>query len=210
MPDVYATARGPLARLASPLSARARARRHARFFALTRAGGRALACSTSAAAASACARSSPTSTSPASTWPSAPAIPARSCAPTPPTGLPFAGRRVRPRVLLERDRARRRRSAALRSPLSSAASAAAGSCRRPRVLVSRSSRTRCCRRPTGCPRELRRRYWRLGAAGAWEEISLLAPRASSRSCSGRPAPSASARSSRAGCACARLLSRRDG
>jgi len=32
----YATARGPLARLASPLAARARARRHARFFALTR------------------------------------------------------------------------------------------------------------------------------------------------------------------------------
>jgi SAM-dependent methyltransferase len=32
--DVYATARGPLARLASPLAARARARRHARFFAL--------------------------------------------------------------------------------------------------------------------------------------------------------------------------------
>jgi SAM-dependent methyltransferase len=36
MPDVYATARGPLARLASPFAARARARRHARFFALTR------------------------------------------------------------------------------------------------------------------------------------------------------------------------------
>jgi SAM-dependent methyltransferase len=35
MPDVYATAHGPLARLASPLAARARARRHARFFALT-------------------------------------------------------------------------------------------------------------------------------------------------------------------------------
>jgi SAM-dependent methyltransferase len=34
--EVYATARGPLARLASPLAARARARRHARFFALTR------------------------------------------------------------------------------------------------------------------------------------------------------------------------------
>jgi len=33
---IYATARGPLARLASPLAARARARRHARFFALTR------------------------------------------------------------------------------------------------------------------------------------------------------------------------------
>jgi SAM-dependent methyltransferase len=34
--DVYATARGPLARLASPRAARARARRHGRFFALTR------------------------------------------------------------------------------------------------------------------------------------------------------------------------------
>jgi SAM-dependent methyltransferase len=43
-PDVYATARGPLARLASPVAARARARRHARFFALTgiQAGARAL------------------------------------------------------------------------------------------------------------------------------------------------------------------------
>src|ERR1700758_4393754 len=32
MPEVYATARGPLARLAGPLAARARARRHAAFF----------------------------------------------------------------------------------------------------------------------------------------------------------------------------------
>ncbi len=36
MPDVYATAHGPLARLASPFATRARARRHERFFALTR------------------------------------------------------------------------------------------------------------------------------------------------------------------------------
>jgi SAM-dependent methyltransferase len=36
MPDVYATARGPLARVAGPLATRARARRHERFFALTR------------------------------------------------------------------------------------------------------------------------------------------------------------------------------
>jgi SAM-dependent methyltransferase len=44
MEDVYATARGPLARIASPLASRARARRHARFFALTRlaAGARVL------------------------------------------------------------------------------------------------------------------------------------------------------------------------
>jgi SAM-dependent methyltransferase len=34
--EVYGTARGRLARLASPLAARARARRHERFFALTR------------------------------------------------------------------------------------------------------------------------------------------------------------------------------
>jgi SAM-dependent methyltransferase len=38
MPDVYATARGPLARMAEPLAARARARRHERFFALTHVG----------------------------------------------------------------------------------------------------------------------------------------------------------------------------
>jgi SAM-dependent methyltransferase len=36
MPGVYDTAHGPLARLASPLAARARARRHAGFFASTR------------------------------------------------------------------------------------------------------------------------------------------------------------------------------
>jgi SAM-dependent methyltransferase len=44
MPDVYSTARGPLARLASPLAARARSKRHQRFFALTRlpAGARVL------------------------------------------------------------------------------------------------------------------------------------------------------------------------
>jgi SAM-dependent methyltransferase len=44
MPDVYATAHGPLARIAAPLAARARARRHARFFAQTRlaAGARVL------------------------------------------------------------------------------------------------------------------------------------------------------------------------
>lgn len=36
MPGVYDTARGPLARLAGPLAARARARRHERLFALTR------------------------------------------------------------------------------------------------------------------------------------------------------------------------------
>jgi SAM-dependent methyltransferase len=36
MPEVYPTARGPLVRIATPLAARARARRHARFFSETR------------------------------------------------------------------------------------------------------------------------------------------------------------------------------
>ncbi len=36
MPEVYATASGPLTRLAAPFAERARARRHARFFPLTR------------------------------------------------------------------------------------------------------------------------------------------------------------------------------
>jgi SAM-dependent methyltransferase len=39
MAEIYATARGPLARLAAPLAEHARARRHARFFALTRLSG---------------------------------------------------------------------------------------------------------------------------------------------------------------------------
>ena len=42
MSDVYATARGPLARLASPLAARARRRRHAAFFPVLPAGARVL------------------------------------------------------------------------------------------------------------------------------------------------------------------------
>jgi SAM-dependent methyltransferase len=39
MTEVYATARGPLARLAEPFAERARHRRHERFFALTRLAG---------------------------------------------------------------------------------------------------------------------------------------------------------------------------
>ena len=42
MSDVYATARGPLARLASPLAARARRRRHEAFFPSLPAGARVL------------------------------------------------------------------------------------------------------------------------------------------------------------------------
>ena len=133
---------------------------------------RARACSTSAAARSACARSSPSSTSPASTSPSAPTTRARSCAPTRPTGLPFADGEfdlvycssVIEHVAARAPRGVRRRAAPRRARLVRADA---------RAAPSRSSRTRCCPAPTGCPSRLRRRYWRLGAAGGWEEIALL-------------------------------------
>ena len=116
-------------------------------------------------------------------------------------GAAVRRRRVRPRLLLQRDRARRAGAARRRSRRSCGASAAAGTCRR-RPSRSRSSRTRCCRARSGCPPALRRRYWRLGAAGDWEDISLLR-RARARAAV-RPgaAPSASGRSSRAGSASA--------
>ncbi len=42
-----------------------------------------------------------------------------------------------------------------------------------RVLVPDRAPRAAARAPTGCRAGLRRRYWRLGAAGEWEEISLL-------------------------------------
>ena len=50
--------------------------------------------------------------------------------------------------------------------------AAAGSSRRRRGR-SRSSPTPCCPSRTGCRPRCGARYWRLGAAGAWEDIALL-------------------------------------
>ena len=90
-------------------------------------------------------------------------------------GPPLRRRRVRPRLLQQRDRARAAAARARPSRRSCAASRAAGMCR-PRRAPSPSSRTRCCRAPTGCRRRLRRRYWRLGAAGDWEAVSLLSRR----------------------------------
>ena len=111
MPDVYATARGPLARLASPLAARARARRHERFFALTRLGPGARVLDVG------CGQLGLRALEPGARHhrrrpARAPRLPraVRACRRR--RGPAVRRRRVRPRLLLERDRARRRRSAA--------------------------------------------------------------------------------------------------
>ncbi len=163
MPDVYATAHGPLARLASPLAARARARRHERFFALTRLAAGGARAGRRLRQRSACAHSSPSSTSPASTCSSARLSRARSCARTPPRGC-RSPTRVRPRVLLERDRARaagaprgvRRRAAARGARLVRAD---------PRALVPDRAALAAAGRALAARRALRRPYWRLGATG---------------------------------------------
>ena len=58
----------------------------------------------------------------------------------------------------------------------------------PASLVPDRAPLAAARAPTGCRCALRRRYWRLGAAGGWEEISLLAPRASSKALFGPARP----------------------
>ena len=104
--------------------------------------------------------------------PRGPTTRARSCCADVLDGPAVRRRRVRPRVLLERHRAHRRRPIARRSRASCGASRAAGTCRRRRTR-SPSSRTRCCRSRTGCRRGCAGPYWRLGVAGDWEDIALL-------------------------------------
>ena len=171
MPDVYATARGPLARIASPLAARARARRHERFFALAEpaAGARVLDVG--------CGRVGLRALEPRArhhrrrpAW-TAPTTPARSCAPTP-RGLPFADGEfdlVYCSSVIEH--------VAPRAPGGVCRGGAPGRAGLVRadagLLVPDRAAFAAARARTGCRRGLRRRYWRLGAAGEWEEISLL-------------------------------------
>ena len=202
MPDVYATARGRVrARLASPLAARARARRHGRFFALTglEPGMRVVDVGCGA-------------------------LGLRALEPDLDiTGVDVAPRPQYPGPFVQADATERlpfddgafdlaysssvvehvAPRGARRSPPSSAASRAAGSCRRRRAR-SRSSRTRCCRSRTGCPRALRRPYWRLGAAGGLGGRSrcCAAPRSSPSSAS-PCTPSASGAVVKSWIACAR-------
>jgi SAM-dependent methyltransferase len=168
--EVYATARGPLARLGSPLAARARARRHARFFALTQLppGARVLDVG--------CGRIGLRALEPAlditgvdllerADYPG-PFVRADACA-----GLPFADGEFDlvycSSVIEHVPRSRRASFAAevrrvgrgwfVQTPAFSFPI-------EPHSLLPAAH---------WLPPRLRRPYWRLGAAGGWEEISLL-------------------------------------
>ena len=85
-PSVYATAAGPLARLAGPAAARARARRHARFFGLARLPPGGTVLDVGCGVLGLRAQEPELDDHRSSTSPSGPPTRARSCARTPPTG----------------------------------------------------------------------------------------------------------------------------
>jgi SAM-dependent methyltransferase len=170
MPDVYATARGPLARIATPLAARARARRHARFFALTRLAPRARVLDLG------CGQIGLRALEPALDVTGAdiaerPGYPGPFVRADAAAGLPFADGEfdlVYCSSVIEHVPPSRRASFA--------------------AEVRRVGRGWFVQTPAfsfpvephsllpgahWLPVALRRRYWRLGAAGEWEEISLL-------------------------------------
>jgi SAM-dependent methyltransferase len=170
MPEVYATARGPLAALAGPLAARARARRHARFFALTRLapGARVLdvGCgSIGLRALEPALEITGVDLAPRPDYPG-PFVQADAAA-----GLPFADREfelvycssviehVRPahRAAFAAELRRVGRGWFVQTPAFSFAV-------EPHSLLPAAH---------WLPVRLRRPYWRLGAARGWEEISLL-------------------------------------
>ena len=170
MADIYATAaaRSRAWRRPSP-PARARAATSAS--SRPRACPPRRACSTSAAARSACARSSPSSTSPASTSLERPSYPGPFVRADACEGLPFADREfdlvycssviehVAParRAAFAAELRRVGRGWFVQTPAYSFPI-------EPHSLLPGAH---------WLPVRLRRRYWRLGATGGWEEISLL-------------------------------------
>jgi SAM-dependent methyltransferase len=169
-PDVYATARGPLARVASPLAARARARRHERFFALTRLwpGARVLDVGCGALGLRAL---EPDLDITGVDLVERPAYPGPFVRADAAEGLPFAAdefdlaycssviEHVAParRAAFAAEVRRVGRGWYVQSPAFSFPL-------EPHSLLPGAH---------WLPSPLRRRYWRLGAAGGWEEISLL-------------------------------------
>jgi SAM-dependent methyltransferase len=170
MPDVYATAQGPLARLAGPLASRARARRHERFFALTRLqpGARVLDLGCGALGLRALEPGLDITGVDLLEYPDYPGPFVRA---DPADGLPFADREfdlVYCSSVIEHVPPARRaafaaearrvgcgwfvQTPALSFPLE------------PHSLLPGAH---------WLPLSLRRPYWRLGATGGWEQISLL-------------------------------------
>jgi SAM-dependent methyltransferase len=182
-PDVYGTARGPLARIASPLAARARRRRHERFFALASlpTGARVLdvGCGTLGLRAL-----EPTLDITGCDLAERPTYPGRFVRADAAAGLPFADDEfdlVYCSSVIEHV-----------APMRRAAFAAE---------VRRVGRGWLVQTPALCfpiethsllvgahwlPPRVRRRYWRFGVAGEWEDISLLS-RGELEALFGRPA-----------------------
>jgi len=170
MPEVYATARGPLARLAGPAADRARARRHARFFPLARLpeGGSVLdvGCGVLGLRAQ-----EPDLDITGLDALDQPAYPGPFVRADPADGLPFADdafdlvycssviEHVPParRVAFAAELRRVGRGWLVQTP-------AFGFPLEPHSLLAGAH---------WLPVRLRRPYWRLGATGGWEEISLL-------------------------------------
>ncbi len=168
MSDVYATARGPLARLASPLAARARRRRHEAFFPSLPAGARVLDLGCGALGLRALEPQldiTGVDIAPEPSYPG-PFVQADAAA-----GLPFADREFElvycSSVIEHVEPSRREAFAAelrrvgrgwlVQTPARSFPI-------EPHSLLPAAH---------WLPVSARRRYWRLGAAREWEEISLL-------------------------------------
>ena len=168
MSDVYATARGPLARFAGPLAARARARRHAAFFPALGAGARVLDLGCGALGLRALEPGldiTGVDVAPQGAYPG-PFVQADAA-----EGLPFADdefelvycssviEHVPParRAAFAAEARRVGRGWMVQTPARSFPV-------EPHSLLPGAH---------WLPVSLRRRYWRLGAAGDWEEIALL-------------------------------------